>query len=78
VGLGLCRNPGPFVDTRDKAVTAAALLRALAAPMALHGLYDALLQYHQSGAALGVALVSFGWLAWQIEATRRACAPLAA
>jgi RsiW-degrading membrane proteinase PrsW (M82 family) len=37
-------------------------------PMVLHGLYDTLLKKDHDGLALVVALASFGWLAWQIEA----------
>jgi RsiW-degrading membrane proteinase PrsW (M82 family) len=76
VALSLCKTPGPFVDMSDKAVTTAAALRVLAVPAVLHGLYDAMLQYHYDAGALAVAVVSFGWLAWQIEATRQACAAL--
>jgi RsiW-degrading membrane proteinase PrsW (M82 family) len=74
VALGMVRHPGPLLDTADKAVYAAGLLRVLAVPMVLHGLYDVLLQYHFNAEALAVALASFGWLAWQIESTRAACA----
>ena len=42
------------------------------------GLYDTVLQYHADAIALAVAIASFGWLAWQIGATRRACDPAAA
>jgi RsiW-degrading membrane proteinase PrsW (M82 family) len=78
VALGMSRHPAPLVGATDAAVYAAGLLRVLAVPAALHGLYDVLLQYHSDAAALGVAVVSFGWLAWQIEGTRRACAAPAA
>jgi hypothetical protein len=46
------------------------LLRVLGVAMALHGLYDALLTEQLIVPALLVALVSFGWLAWQIETGR--------
>ncbi len=46
------------------------VVRMVAVPMVLHGLYDTLLKKEMTGAALLVALVSFGWLAWQIEWTR--------
>ena len=36
-------------------------------PMILHGLYDTLLKKDQEMWALGVAALSFGWLAWQVE-----------
>jgi RsiW-degrading membrane proteinase PrsW (M82 family) len=73
VALSMTKVPGAFVDTSDKLVTAGVFIRVLAVPAILHGLYDALLQYHYEAAALGAAVVSFGWLAWQIEATRHAC-----
>lgn len=41
-------------------------------PMVLHGLYDTLLKMDYNGWALGVAVASFGWLAWQIERMQRA------
>lgn len=40
-------------------------------PMVLHGLYDTLLKQDYHAWALVVALLSFGWLAWQIELMRR-------
>ncbi len=46
------------------------VVRMVAVPMVLHGLYDTLLKKEMTGVALLVALVSFGWLAWQIEWTR--------
>lgn len=35
--------------------------------MLLHGLYDTLLKKDHEALALLVAVVSFGWLAWNIE-----------
>jgi RsiW-degrading membrane proteinase PrsW (M82 family) len=35
-------------------------------PMVLHGLYDTLLKKEMNALALAVAVVSFGWLAWQV------------
>jgi RsiW-degrading membrane proteinase PrsW (M82 family) len=46
------------------------LLRVLGVAMALHGLYDALLTEQMIVPALVVALVSFGWLGWQVESAR--------
>lgn len=48
----------------------ASVVRIVAVPMVLHGLYDTLLKKEMNGPALIVALVSFGWLVWQIEGTR--------
>jgi len=39
--------------------------------MLLHGFYDTMLKKEMNAAALGVALISFGWLAFQIEQARR-------
>jgi hypothetical protein len=39
----------------------------LIVPMLLHGLYDTLLKKDHEALALLVAVVSFGWLAWNIE-----------
>jgi len=38
--------------------------------MVLHGLYDTLLKKDMFEIALAVAVISFGWLAWQIESRR--------
>jgi RsiW-degrading membrane proteinase PrsW (M82 family) len=43
----------------------------VAAPMILHGFYDTLLKKDMSGYALLVALISFGWLVWQVEQARK-------
>jgi RsiW-degrading membrane proteinase PrsW (M82 family) len=40
-------------------------------PMVLHGLYDTLLKQHFDHYALGIALLSFAWLAYQIERAER-------
>ena len=46
------------------------VLRMLAVPMVLHGLYDTLLKKEMNVGALVVAVVSFAWLALQIERAR--------
>ena len=43
----------------------------VSAPMVLHGFYDTLLKKDMSGYALGVAVISFAWLVYQIETARR-------
>jgi RsiW-degrading membrane proteinase PrsW (M82 family) len=73
--LSLSRVSNVLTAPTDKAVYAAALLRVIAIPAILHGLYDAVLQYGYDELALAAAAVSFGWLAYQIETTRAACAP---
>jgi RsiW-degrading membrane proteinase PrsW (M82 family) len=71
VGLGMVTVGRGLADTRDAAGYVIIVLRVLAGPALLHGLYDALLQYQYHAAALGVALASFGWMAWQIETARQ-------
>lgn len=46
------------------------LVRVLLVVMFLHGLYDAALTRDLIPLALAAAIVSFGWLAWQIEDAR--------
>jgi RsiW-degrading membrane proteinase PrsW (M82 family) len=57
------------------------ILRIVGVAMILHGLYDTLLKKEIFEFALAVAVVSFGWLAWQIESLRdeerKLAAPLA-
>jgi RsiW-degrading membrane proteinase PrsW (M82 family) len=45
-------------------------LRVLGVAMVLHGLYDTLLTQNLVPLALLVALLSFGWLGWQVEGVR--------
>ena len=45
--------------------------KILALPVALHGLYDAFLKFGWEWPALGIAGLSFAFLAWQIESARR-------
>jgi len=40
-------------------------------PMLLHGLYDTMLKKQMNGAALVVALISFGWLIYLFEHARK-------
>jgi protease PrsW len=47
------------------------LALAISIAMTLHGLYDTLLKKEMDALALGVAVVSFGWFAYQIESMRR-------
>jgi len=48
-----------------------ALLRVVVVVIFLHGLYDAALTRQLNAVALGTAVISFGWLAWQIESCRQ-------
>ncbi|MCK6474369.1 MAG: PrsW family glutamic-type intramembrane protease [Planctomycetes bacterium] len=47
------------------------LVRIMFVPMVLHGLYDTMLKKEHEGWALIMALLSFAWLAYQIERSRR-------
>ena len=47
-----------------------AVLRLVAVPMVLHGLYDTILKKDLDAMALMVGLLSFAWFAWQIESAR--------
>jgi len=49
----------------------ARLLVIVGIPMVLHGLYDTLLKKDMGAAALATAAVSFAWLAFQIETSRK-------
>ena len=48
------------------------LVVLLIVPMLLHGLYDTLLKKDHEAMALGVAVASVGWLAWNVEKMLRA------
>jgi hypothetical protein len=48
-----------------------AVLKVQAVPMVLHGLYDVMLKKEMDGSALIVAVISFVWLAFMIERSRR-------
>jgi len=47
------------------------ILITVIVPMVLHGFYDTLLKQGYNWGALGIALASFGWLAYQIELAKR-------
>lgn len=47
------------------------LVRIMFVPMVLHGLYDTMLKKEHDGWALIMALLTFAWLAYQIERSRR-------
>ena len=46
------------------------MLAIVSVPMILHGLYDTSLKKEIPWAALAAAVVSFGWLVWQMETVR--------
>jgi RsiW-degrading membrane proteinase PrsW (M82 family) len=47
------------------------LVLTISIAMTLHGLYDTLLKKDQDALAFFVALISFGWFAYQVESMRR-------
>jgi hypothetical protein len=72
VGIAFARHVGDYEEVSDTGEFAVFMLRMLAVPMVLHGLYDTLLKKDMNVYALIVALLSFGWLAMQIEMARAA------
>jgi RsiW-degrading membrane proteinase PrsW (M82 family) len=70
VGITLYRFQAMLQGKRDWYELGLPLLRVVAVPMVLHGLYDTLLKMELNEFALVVAVVSFAWLAWQVETLR--------
>jgi RsiW-degrading membrane proteinase PrsW (M82 family) len=71
VGVSLYRWRDLFNEQVDWYEYIPRILLVLGIPMILHALYDTLLKKEMSWMALLVAVVSFAWFAWQIEAVRR-------
>jgi RsiW-degrading membrane proteinase PrsW (M82 family) len=69
--LSQARHWRSFVSRKDRLAYGGAVLRSLAVPATLHGLYDTFLQHELHLPALFVAGVSFAWLVWQIEEAKR-------
>ena len=72
VGISIYRRQDSLQGDLEWHEYALAVLRIIAVPMVLHGLYDTLLKKEMNGLALAAAVVSFAWLAWQVESARRA------
>ncbi len=70
VGISIARSVDAYEAVVDRIGFALYVLRVLAVPMALHGLYDTLLKKDMNVWALVIALASFAWLALQIERAR--------
>jgi RsiW-degrading membrane proteinase PrsW (M82 family) len=70
VGIAIARNVEDYEAVEDGAGFGVFLLRVMAVPMVLHGLYDTLLKQDMSAGALLIALLSFAWLAVHIEMAR--------
>jgi RsiW-degrading membrane proteinase PrsW (M82 family) len=69
-GITLYKCQNMIQGDVDWTMMALGILRILAVPMILHGLYDTLLKKDIFEFALAVAVISFAWLAWQIESLR--------
>jgi RsiW-degrading membrane proteinase PrsW (M82 family) len=71
VGINIYRRQDHFRGQLHVLEWLLQILITVIVPMLLHGAYDTLLKEHYDWAALLVALVSFGWLAYQIEMAKR-------
>lgn len=72
VGIAIARNLDEYEGVDDAPSFGLFMLKVMAGPMVLHGLYDTLLKKEMPALALLVALLSFAWLAFQVEAARAA------
>ncbi|MBX6312838.1 MAG: PrsW family intramembrane metalloprotease [Isosphaeraceae bacterium] len=70
IGITMWRRQETIQGDREWPDYALAILRILAVPMVLHGLYDTLLKKDLDLWALAVGAASFAWFAWQVEAAR--------
>ena len=68
VGIAIARNLDDYEQVEDAGGFALFMLRMMAVPMVLHGLYDTLLKKDMNVWALVVALMSFAWFAWSHRA----------
>jgi RsiW-degrading membrane proteinase PrsW (M82 family) len=74
VGITIWRRQETIQGDIDWTAYSLAVLRMLAVPMVLHGLYDTLLKKEMNAYALLVGLASFAWFTWQVESARKASA----
>jgi RsiW-degrading membrane proteinase PrsW (M82 family) len=72
VGIAVFRSQDIFRGRLHPVEWIWRLAQVVIVPMVLHGAYDTLLKERADMYALIVAVVSFGWLAFQIERTSRA------
>jgi RsiW-degrading membrane proteinase PrsW (M82 family) len=70
VALTLYRHQRLIKEIRHRYDYILPVLRVIAVPMVLHGIYDTVLKMHWNPIALAIAVISFGWLAWLIEGQR--------
>lgn len=71
VGIMIWRYRDELSEEEDWRYMSLTLLKVLAVPMTLHGLYNTTLTKEMPLLALATALASFGWLALQIELVTR-------
>jgi RsiW-degrading membrane proteinase PrsW (M82 family) len=71
VGIMIARCRDEMQSDWEWSDLAIAVLKVQAVPMILHGLYDVMLKKEMDLPALGVAVISFLWLAFLIEWCRR-------
>ena len=71
VGIAIARHIDEYEEIDDAAGFGLFAVKVMAVPMVLHGFYDTLLKKDMNAWALGVAVLSFAWLAWHIELARR-------
>ncbi len=71
VGVAIYRRQEHFRGQHQGLDLLLQTLHVVAVPMCLHGMYDTLLTHDLDWAALAVAVASFGWLAWQVEQSKR-------
>jgi RsiW-degrading membrane proteinase PrsW (M82 family) len=71
VGIMIWRYRQELAEEEDWRYLSLTLLKVLAVPMTLHGLYNTALTKELPSLALVAALASFGWLALQIELVMR-------
>ena len=64
VGLTMYLQQGKFLEASDWFQWIVLVVSIIAVPMVLHGLYDTCLKKDYNIAAIGVAIASFGWLAF--------------
>lgn len=70
-GIFICKHQNVLQDAQSWYNVFFSSAALVAVPMVLHGFYDTMLKKDMNGAALVVALISFGWLVFQIEQARR-------
>jgi RsiW-degrading membrane proteinase PrsW (M82 family) len=70
VGITIALSVEAYESAANEWELALFTLHVLIVPMVLHGLYDTLLKKDMNVGALLIALISFGWLAVQVERAR--------